>query len=176
VLTLGFRDSSGVWRYYDSSTGVVTVGGRLNVIATYDGVQLKLYVNGYLHKEFDQTGNIFDSSNVVYLGTFLKGVLSEVMLWNRCLVDQEVLELYFFPLLRLVKKGSVGNSPVVVPPFSYIVTNVEDGFLLNEEKVHFADAILFDDPNRMLEDCSAIAGAMYAEAATRTEIVVIKNP
>ena len=110
------------------------------------------------------------------LGVFLKGVLAEVMLWQRALVDQEVLDLYFFPLLRLIKKGTVDNSPVVVPSFSYIVNYIEDGYLNNEEKIHIADAILFDDPNRMLEDFSAIAGAMYAEAATRTEIVVIKNP
>ena len=36
VLTFGFRDLNGVWHYYDSSSGVVTVGGRLNVVATYD--------------------------------------------------------------------------------------------------------------------------------------------
>jgi hypothetical protein len=176
VLTFGFRDSSGNWQYFDSIAGIVAVGGRLNVVATYDGAHLRLYINGYLHKEFDQTGNIFDSSYEVYLGVFLKGVLSEVMLWSRCLADQEVLELYFFPLLRLVKKGSVDNSPAVLPPFSYIVTDVQDGFLQNEEKAHFADAILFDDPNRMLEDFSAVSGVIYAEAATRTEIVVVKNP
>jgi len=111
VLTFGFRDSGGTWHYHNSDAGVVRVGGRLNVVATYDGTHLKLYVNGNLHKEFDQTTNIYDSANKVYLGMFLKGVLSEVMLWNRCLVDQEVLELYFFPLLRVVSKGGHGESP-----------------------------------------------------------------
>jgi hypothetical protein len=176
VLTFGFRDSGGTWRYYDSNSGVVTVGGRLYVVATYDGSHLKLYVNGYLNKEFDQTTNIYDSANAVYLGMFLKGVLAEVMIWSRCLVDKEVLELYFFPLNRLVKKGSTDTSVPVVQPFCYIVTNVQDGFLQNEEKVQVADAILFDDPNRLVEDFASVAGFLSAEAATRAEVVVIRNP
>ena len=49
------------------------------------------------------------SANTVYLGVFLKGVLAEVMLWpGRC--DQEVLELYFFPLLRVVSGGGGGGG------------------------------------------------------------------
>ncbi len=67
---------------------------------------VKMYVNGYLHKQWSQTGNPDSSANTVYLGVFLKGVLAEVMLWSRALVDQEVLELYFFPLFRVVGGGS----------------------------------------------------------------------
>jgi hypothetical protein len=90
---------------FSSDAGIATVGARLFVMCTYDGTTVKMYVNGYLHKQWSQTGNPDSSTNTVYLGVFLKGVLAEVMLWNRCLVDQEVLELYFFPLLRVVSKG-----------------------------------------------------------------------
>ena len=55
-------------------------------------------------KQWSQTGEPA-SANTVYLGSLLKGVLAEVMLWSRALVDQEVLELYFFPLFRVVSKG-----------------------------------------------------------------------
>jgi hypothetical protein len=68
-----------------------------------------MYVNGYLHKQWSQTGNTDSSANTVYLGVFLQGVLAEVMLWSRALVDQEVLELYFFPLLRVVGNGGSGT-------------------------------------------------------------------
>ena len=78
---------------------------------TYDGATVKMYVNGYLHKQWSQTGNPDSSANTVYLGVFLKGVLAEVMLWSRVLVDQEVLELYFFPLFRVVGNGGSGSTP-----------------------------------------------------------------
>lgn len=111
VITFAFTDAGGVVRSYSSNSGVVTVGGRLCVFITYDGANVKMYLNGTLIKTFAQTDNIHDSANTVYLGMFLKGVLAEVMLWNRCLVAQEVLELYFFPLLRVVAKVGHGESP-----------------------------------------------------------------
>jgi hypothetical protein len=84
-------------------------------MVTYDGTHLKMYVNGNLHKTFDQTGTPHSSLNKVYVGMFLKGVIAETMFWQRCLVDQEVLELYFFPLLRCVKKGGSGSGFPITP-------------------------------------------------------------
>jgi len=81
---------------------------------TYDQAKVRMYYNGWLHKEWTLTGATSSSANTVYLGVFLKGVLAEVMLWSRALVDQEVLELYFFPLLRVVSGGGGhGESPTV---------------------------------------------------------------
>jgi hypothetical protein len=71
-----------------------------------------MYYNGWLHKEWSLTGAPSSSANTVYLGVFLKGVLAEVMLWSRALIDQEVLELYFFPLFRVVgSAGGIVESP-----------------------------------------------------------------
>jgi hypothetical protein len=89
---------------FSSDAGVANVGARLFVMVTYDLAHVKMYVNGYLHKTWSQTGTPDSSANTVYLGVFLEGVLAEVMLWSRALVDQEVLELYFFPLLRSMNK------------------------------------------------------------------------
>jgi hypothetical protein len=110
VVTASITISS-IAHSFSSDAGIATVGARLFVMCTYDGTTVKMYVNGYLHKQWSQTGNPDSSTNTVYFGVFLKGVLAEVMLWNRCLVDQEVLELYFFPLLRVVSKGDHGESP-----------------------------------------------------------------
>ncbi len=115
ILSFDFTDSDGVVHSYNSDPGVVTVGGRLFVMATYDknlgdGKNLKFYLNGNLIKSFSQTGDIHSSTNKVYLGMFLKGIVFEPMLWTRALVGQEVTELYFFPLFRVVKSGGGGVS------------------------------------------------------------------
>ena len=108
VVTASITIGSTV-HYFNSDAGVATVGARLFVMVTYDLAHVRMYVNGYLHKEWTQTGNPDSSANTVYLGVFLKGILAEVMLWSRALVDQEVLELYFFPLFRVVGNGGSGT-------------------------------------------------------------------
>jgi hypothetical protein len=109
VVTFSFTDASNVGHTFNSDAGIAVVGARLFFMVTYDGVHLKMYVNGVLHKTFSQTGAPHSSANTVYIGMFLKGVVAESMFWQRCLVDQEVLELYFFPLNRVVKKGGAGG-------------------------------------------------------------------
>jgi hypothetical protein len=101
----------GVVHTFNSDSGLITVGGRIFTIMTYDGSHICMYFNGQLHKQWNQTGTPSASANTVYVGVFLKGALSEVMIWSRALVSQEVLELYFFPLLRVVGKGSSAKSP-----------------------------------------------------------------
>lgn len=105
VITFEFTDSAGAVQTYNSDGGIAVVGRRLFVMVTHDGIKLKMYVNGVVHKTFNQMGAPHTSTNKVYIGMFLKGVIAESMFWQRCLVAQEVLELYFFPLLRCVKKG-----------------------------------------------------------------------
>ncbi len=99
---------------YSSDAGLIKVGGRIFAMITYDQSKVRMYYNGWLHKEWSLTGAPSSSANTVYLGVFLKGVLAEVMLWSRALVDQEVLELYFFPLFRVVgSAGGIIESPTV---------------------------------------------------------------
>ena len=87
---------------YDSDSGKVKAYGRHFVAITYDGSILTMYLNGQIHKMWTINLTLGSSTNKVYLGMFLQGNEAEVMLWNRCLVDQEVTELYFFPLNRVV--------------------------------------------------------------------------
>ena len=96
---------------YSSDGGLIKVGARIFAMITYDQSKVRMYYNGWLHKEWSLTGAPSSSANTVYLGVFLKGVLAEVMLWSRALVDQEVLELYFFPLLRVVGASGSGGEP-----------------------------------------------------------------
>ena len=91
---------------YSSDAGLIKVGGRIFAMITYDQSKVRTYYNGWLHKEWSLTGAPSSTANTVYLGVFLKGVLAEVMFWSRTLVDQEVLELYYFPLFRVVSGAS----------------------------------------------------------------------
>jgi hypothetical protein len=128
VVTFSFTDASNVGHTFNSDGGIATVGARLFFMVTYDGVYLRMYVNGVLHKTFSQTGAPHSSANKVYIGMFLKGVIAEGMFWQRCLVDQEVLELYFFPLNRVVKKGGVGGPVFPTLPGQVYFTIVEFPF------------------------------------------------
>ena len=103
VLRFTFTDSNNDIQTFDSNPGLVKVGGRHFAVISYDGATVKMYMNGHLHKTFNQTGAPHTSSNKVYLGVSFQGVLAHCMLWSRRLVDQEVLELYFFPLNRVVQ-------------------------------------------------------------------------
>ena len=106
-LRFTFTDASNNIQTFDSEPGVVRVGGRHFAVISYDGSNVKMYMNGHLHKSFAQTGAPHSSTNSVYLGSSFQGVLAHCMLWSRRLVDQEVLELYFFPLNRVVQsRGS----------------------------------------------------------------------
>ena len=81
---------------------IVTVGGRNFIMATYDGTTIRIYRNTKVVLEQNIGMSIPSSANKVYIGMGFQGALGEVMLWQRCLYDQEVVELYFFPLVRTV--------------------------------------------------------------------------
>ena len=102
-MRLTFTDSNNAVQTFDSDPALVKVGGRNFAVVSYDGATVKMFMNGHLHKTFNQTGAPHASSNKVYLGVGFEGVLAHCMLWSRRLVDQEVLELYFFPLNRVVQ-------------------------------------------------------------------------
>jgi hypothetical protein len=94
---------------FDSDAGKVKAGARLFVIVTFDGQTVKMYINAQLHKSWSHPYPLNASTNKVYLGMFLQGAFAEMMLWTRPVVDQEVTELYFFPLNRVVQTATGGT-------------------------------------------------------------------
>jgi hypothetical protein len=106
----------GVWRTATSAAGVVSLYGRHFLMGVYDGVNLTLYLNNVVVATTAQAGNADASANSTFLGHVYHGIIAEVMLWTRTLSAQEVQELYFFPLARIVKKASVPPPDVMLPP------------------------------------------------------------
>jgi len=68
---------------------------------TYDGAQMKLYINGVLNNSTTKTGIIYPSSEALkmgrygyYGGWYFHGILDDVILWNRALSADEVSQIY----------------------------------------------------------------------------------
>ncbi len=101
TIVLVVYDSGGSPHTFTTAP-IVTVGGRNFIMATYDGSTMRIYRNTKVVLEQNISMAIHSSTNKVYIGVGFQGALGEVMLWQRCLYDQEVVELYFFPLVRTV--------------------------------------------------------------------------
>ena len=110
----------GSYRVITADISSVELFGRLVAFGVYTGSMLQLYVNGKLVKEQAQTGAIDSSSYNTFIGSsngtdyFFHGAVAEAMLWRRKLSAQEVQELYFFPLARVVKRGGVPGWDVII--------------------------------------------------------------
>jgi hypothetical protein len=102
VLRFSFTDSELTVHTFNSEAGKLKAYGRIFVMITYDKTTLKMYFGGQLYKSWSLSAALNPSTNKVYIGMFLKGNEAEMMFWTRCLVDQEVAELNFFPLSRSV--------------------------------------------------------------------------
>ncbi|MGD6806531.1 MAG: LamG-like jellyroll fold domain-containing protein [Candidatus Bathyarchaeia archaeon] len=103
----------------ETDAGTAPINSRLFVMAVYDNQTMKVYLNGRLSKTRSQTGNLGGSveANPVFIGQDLTGAVAECMFWWRALSAQEVLELYFFPLARIIKKSASGTPPPpLLPP------------------------------------------------------------
>ncbi len=60
--------------------------------------------------EASVSGNVDACASDVLFAETADIVISEFMLWTRALAAQEVQELYFFPLIRLVRKGATATT------------------------------------------------------------------
>jgi len=71
-----------------------------NVVGTYDGSNMRLYINGVLKNTVPQTGTLATNTETAKIGTWqgtnynLTGRVSNVSIYNRVLTAAEVLENY----------------------------------------------------------------------------------
>ncbi len=99
---------SGTWTYVTTAGSVAPVGGRNHVVGVYNGGSLLVYANGTLNASAAASGTINASAGTVFFGAGtagtggLEGYLGGCSVWTRPIGAQEVTELYFFPLNRIV--------------------------------------------------------------------------
>ncbi len=99
---------NGTWTYATTVGSVVPIDSRSHVVGVYDGGTLSVYINGTLNTSAAASGSINASAGTLFIGAGtvgtggLDGYVGPCSLWNRPLGAQEVTELYFFPLTRVV--------------------------------------------------------------------------
>jgi len=68
-----------------------------HIVGTYDGIKMRIYVNGVEKGSDNLSGNIAASSMNIGWGQddrFWKGIIDEVRIYNRALSASEILERY----------------------------------------------------------------------------------
>jgi hypothetical protein len=116
-IRLQILDNKTSFRIYTGSLSPEVNGNTIlktnqwyHLVGVYDGTSVKTYVNGVLDGSVAHTGNILISSNPYYLGygfiitlyrgspvntnARFKGLMDDVIVYNKSLSDSEVLDLY----------------------------------------------------------------------------------
>jgi hypothetical protein len=84
------------------NTGLYS-GSWYNVIVTFNGTQLKLYINGNLVDTINQSGALQTGNDPLRFGRrggggiydqWFNGIIDDIGIWNRALTQQEITRLY----------------------------------------------------------------------------------
>ena len=83
------------------NTTIVQLSNWYHVAMTYDGLKLRLYVNGVLDGTADAVGDIVTTTNPVGIGwnvdpliSVFQGIIDEAQIYSRVLTDAEILAIY----------------------------------------------------------------------------------
>ncbi|HSU54759.1 MAG TPA: LamG-like jellyroll fold domain-containing protein [Candidatus Dormibacteraeota bacterium] len=97
------------------STNGVPLNQWTHLAGVYDGVRVKLYLNGVLHSAAVSSGPIFAGSapliigSTLLSGSYFEGIVDEPSVYNRALTDAEIGSIY--------QAGSAGKcAPPAAPP------------------------------------------------------------
>ncbi len=112
AFTFGFNAGCG---NADLNSGIVPVAGQwYHVVGTYDGVTIKIFVNGVLTNSQALSTTIGINTYPLYLGEnaqqtgrYWSGDIDEVKIFNRALPDNEVLSMYANESQGLQRDGSL---------------------------------------------------------------------
>ena len=110
----------------------LVVGQWYHVAATFDGTQMKLYVNGVLDGVQNYTSFISTSNNPVYIGVrvgdwfgssfALNGDLDETSIYNRALTQAEVQSIY-----NAGAYGKALTTPNIAPTVAPVLLSIVEG-------------------------------------------------
>jgi len=83
-----------------TSNGVIAPNTWYHIVGTYDGSQMRVYINGALDSSLAKTGAMIDNGNRVNIGgrggvgMYFNGLIDDARVYDRALSDSEVLALY----------------------------------------------------------------------------------
>ena len=110
---------------------VLSPGTWYHIAATYDGSQMKFYIDGTLRGTTNVSGVIPNGGRDIWIGgnepwgEYFDGVIDEVQVYDRALGETEIQAL-------------MGDEPPVVP-YSGVCEDFEDGFTLGQTVGTHAD-------------------------------------
>ena len=102
-----------------------------HAVATYDGAEMKIFIDGSLKKTTATTGNLQSSTSNLYIGNqatlnFFPGILDEVLLYSRPLTVEEINTIY-----TETQNPGTGTDLISSWPFDensgIVATDVADG-------------------------------------------------
>jgi hypothetical protein len=141
VATLSMDDSyNGIWHHF---------------AGTYDGSQIKLYIDGVLQATTDQTGAINTNTNNVQIGTrdggqwFYNGVIDDVRLYSRALSETEIKKLG-----NPAQASNISPANGALINESEVTLDWEAGFYAASHDVYFGED--FTDVNSATESTPEI--------------------
>ncbi len=83
------------------STTAITTGTWYHFAGTYDGSEMRVYLNGALENSLPKSGGIFNSAEELKVGRYgyfggwvFHGAIDNVIVWNRGLSSNEVWRMY----------------------------------------------------------------------------------
>lgn len=94
--TFRFRITAGVADVNVADTSSHSLNTWYNVVGTYDGSNMRIYVNGFLKNTKIQTGTLAANTETAKIGTFqgtnynLTGRISSISIYNKALTAAEV--------------------------------------------------------------------------------------
>ena len=107
VLMVATSNIVGIWWYGNSLVGqfpttVVSLGVWQNIVFTYDGTNIRSYLNGSLKDSYaialntlnTGTMKIGDAPNVTAQYRYFNGSIDDVRIYNRALTQDDVTQLY----------------------------------------------------------------------------------
>ncbi|MDI6787053.1 MAG: right-handed parallel beta-helix repeat-containing protein [Planctomycetota bacterium] len=108
-----------------NSISVLATKTWYHIVGTYDGISIKMYVNGVLESTTPFAGGLGDTTGAVlgigfsafWNGNFFKGLLDEIRIYNRALTGGAISDLYFTN-----KPITVTSKGVGVPKFPGLVS------------------------------------------------------
>ncbi len=125
--------SSGSATDYAGTTNLIT-NQWYHAVATYNGSQVKIYLNGNLESSFSRTGTISNNNLDLIIGSGwsgsnpnsfpFDGKIDEVAMYNRSLESNEIKDHYLRGILKLnLSIRSCDDSLCIGEPFSLVSGN-----------------------------------------------------
>lgn len=108
---------------YVEATSTISTGQWVHYLGTYDGSNIKMYINGQLDASAPSSASMITSDGPLvigrwygnYDGYYFNGAIDEVRIYNRALSEGEVRSLYDFapgPVLYFPLDENAGNALV----------------------------------------------------------------